>query len=56
MTSLLASVLASLPAWGLSALLSGHVSDATDMIVSLVVWSALFVPAYVWVKRLREGG
>ncbi len=56
MTGLIASVLASLPVWALSALLHGHVSDATEMIVTFVLWAVLFVPAYVWVKKLREGG
>jgi uncharacterized membrane protein YeiB len=54
-TSLIASVLASLPTWALSAVLDGHVSDTTNMLVGLVVWSILFVPAFIWVKKLREG-
>jgi hypothetical protein len=37
-------------------LLSGHVSDGANMVVSFVVWAVVFVPAFVWVKRLREGG
>ncbi len=55
MTSLLASVLASLPAWALSAVLEGHVSDGTDMVLSFVVWGVCYVPAHVWIKRMREG-
>ncbi len=56
MNSLLATIMASIPAWGITALLDGHVSDGTGMVVSFVVWAVLFVPAFVWVKRLREGG
>jgi len=56
MTGILASVVASLVAWGVSALLEGHVSGATDAIVGFVVWAVVFVPCFVWVKRLREGG
>jgi hypothetical protein len=53
--SLIASLLASFPAWGVEALLDGHVSDGTGMIVSFLVWGAVFVPAFVWIKRMREG-
>ena len=55
MTSLIASVMASLVAYGVSLLLDGHVSPATDFIVGFVVWSLVFVPSFVWVKRLRGG-
>jgi uncharacterized membrane protein YeiB len=56
MTSLVASVMASLVAYGVSAALEGHVSQGTGFLVSFIVWSAVFVPSFVWVKRLREGG
>lgn len=55
MNSLVASIIASLVAWPVSALLDGHVSDATGMIVGFVLWAVVFVPCFVWVKRLREG-
>jgi hypothetical protein len=55
MIGLIASVLASLPAWGLSAILDGHVSQGTDMVLGFIVWSIAFVPLFVWLKRLREG-
>jgi uncharacterized membrane protein YeiB len=55
MTSLVASVFASLIAWGASAILDGHVSDTTGFVVSFVVWAVVFVPSFVWIKRLREG-
>ena len=56
MTSILASVIASLVAWGVTALLGDHVSFATETVVSFVVWAIVFVPTFVWVKRLRDGG
>ncbi len=56
MTSLIASILASIPAWGLGALLEGHVSEGTGLIIGFVAWAVFFVPAFVFVKRLREGG
>jgi hypothetical protein len=56
MNGLIASVLASIPAWGVTALLSGHVDDGTEMIVSFVVWALCFVPLFVWLKRMRDGG
>jgi hypothetical protein len=55
-TAIIASILASLPAYGLSALLEGHVSESVDMVLSFVVWAVLFVPAFVWIKRMRDGG
>ena len=55
MTGLLASVPASLMAWLVEALLAGHVSETLEYVVSFVVWSLVFVPAYVWIKGLREG-
>jgi hypothetical protein len=56
MTGLIASVLASLVAWGVSALLDGHIGTGTDLVLGFVVWAVVFVPTFVWVKRLREGG
>jgi uncharacterized membrane protein YeiB len=55
MTGLLASVAASLVAWLAEALLAGHVSATAEYGVSFVIWSLVFVPSYVWIKRLREG-
>ena len=55
MNALLATIVASLGAWGISALLSGHVSDTTDIVVSFVVSGIVFVPCFVWIKRVREG-
>jgi len=56
MVSVIASIISSLAAWLVSAVLQGHVSDGTEMIVSFIVGSIVFVPSYIWVKRLREGG
>jgi uncharacterized membrane protein YGL010W len=56
LTSLLASVVASLVAWGLSALLDGHVSAVTDTVLGFVVWAVVFVPTFVAIKRVRDGG
>jgi uncharacterized membrane protein YeiB len=55
MTGLVASVMASLVAWGFDFVLSGHVSETAQYVVSFIVWAVVFVPSYVWVKRLREG-
>jgi hypothetical protein len=55
MVGLIASVLASLPAWGLSAVLDGHVSQGTDFLLSFVVWSIAYVPLYMWLKKLKQG-
>jgi uncharacterized membrane protein YeiB len=55
MTSVLASVVASLVAWGVSALLEGHISTATDIVLGFVVWAVVFVPSFVWINRLRDG-
>jgi hypothetical protein len=55
MTGMIASVLASLPAWALSALLEGHVSVGVDMVLGFVVWSICFIPTFMWLKRMREG-
>ena len=54
MTALLASVVASLAAWLLDRLLEGHVSETARYVVSFVVGSIVFVPAYIYVKRLRD--
>jgi hypothetical protein len=53
--SVIASVISSIAAWGVSALMSGHVSDTTDFVVSFVVGSVVFVPSFIYVKRLRDG-
>jgi uncharacterized membrane protein YeiB len=55
MTGLIASVLASFVAWGVSALLGGHISQGTDIVLGFVVWAVAFVPTFVWLKRLRDG-
>jgi ABC-type thiamin/hydroxymethylpyrimidine transport system permease subunit len=55
MTGLVASVIASLAAWPVEYLLSGHVSDSVQYTVSFIVLAVVFVPSYVWIKRLREG-
>jgi uncharacterized membrane protein YeiB len=55
-TALLASVLASLVTWPVTALLNDRVSDATNLVVGFVLWAVVFVPAFVWLKRLRSGG
>jgi ABC-type thiamin/hydroxymethylpyrimidine transport system permease subunit len=54
MTALLASVISSLAAWLLDLVLSGHVEETTRYIVSFIVGSIVFVPSYVWIKRLRD--
>jgi uncharacterized membrane protein YeiB len=55
MTGLLASVAASLVAWLAELALSGHVSELTEYAISFAIWAVVFVPSYVWIKRLREG-
>jgi uncharacterized membrane protein YeiB len=55
MTGLLASVVASLVAWIAEVALAGHVSETSEYVVSFVIWSLVFVPSYVWIKKLREG-
>jgi hypothetical protein len=55
MVSIAASVLSSLVAWAAAAMLEGHISDAALFIVSTVIWSIVFVPTFVWIKRLRDG-
>jgi uncharacterized membrane protein YeiB len=55
MTGLLASVIASFVAWGVSAVLDGHISATTDIVLGFVVWAIVFVPTFVWIKRLRDG-
>jgi hypothetical protein len=54
-TSLVASVFASAVAWLVEVMLSGHVSDGTSMVVSFLVFGAVFIPSYVWIKRVRDG-
>jgi hypothetical protein len=54
MTALLASVIASLACWLIDLVLSGHVEETTRYIVSFVVGSVVFVPAYIWIKRMRD--
>jgi uncharacterized membrane protein YeiB len=56
MTMLAASTVASLVAWLVELALGKHVSETASYIVSFVVWSIVFVPSFVWIKRLREGG
>ncbi len=53
---MLASVIASLVAWPVTALLSGTISDGANLVVGFVVASVVFVPAFVLLKRLRDGG
>ncbi len=55
MTGILASVIASVVAWGVSAVLDGHISQTTDLVLGFVVWALVFVPCFVWIKRLRDG-
>jgi hypothetical protein len=55
MTGILASLLASLPAWVLSAVLDGHVSMTVDLVLSFIVWSVAYVPIFIWLKRMKEG-
>jgi uncharacterized membrane protein YeiB len=55
MTGLFASVAASLVAWLAELALAGHVSEVAEYAISFVVWAVVFVPTYVWIKRLREG-
>jgi hypothetical protein len=55
-TLFLASVIASLVAWPVTALLSGTISDGANLVVGFVVSAIVFVPTFVWLKRLREGG
>jgi ABC-type thiamin/hydroxymethylpyrimidine transport system permease subunit len=54
MTTLLASIIASLAAWVVDLVLGGHVSETTSYVVSFIVGSVVFVPSYVWIKRLRD--
>jgi uncharacterized membrane protein YeiB len=55
MTGLIASIAASLVAWLVQTALAGHVSKTAEYVASFVVWSLVFVPSYVWIRRLREG-
>jgi ABC-type thiamin/hydroxymethylpyrimidine transport system permease subunit len=55
MTTLAASTLASIAAWLIDRVLDGHVSETASYVVSFVVWAIVFVPSFVWIKRLREG-
>ena len=54
MTALLASIIASLVAWLFDLVLSGHVAETTQYVVSFIVASVVFVPSYIWIKRIRE--
>jgi len=54
MTALLASLVSSLAAWVVDLVLGGHVSETASYVVSFVVGSVVFVPSYVWIKRLRD--
>jgi uncharacterized membrane protein YeiB len=53
-TALLASIIASLVAWLFDLVLRGHVSETTQYIVSFVVGSVVFVPSYIWIKRMKD--
>jgi len=53
-TALLASIIGSLAAWVLDLVLSGHVTETTRFVVSFVVGSVVFVPSYMWIKRMRD--
>jgi uncharacterized membrane protein YeiB len=53
---ILASVVASAVGWGITIVLEGHVSDTTNLIVGFVISSIVFVPSFVWIKRMRDGG
>jgi ABC-type thiamin/hydroxymethylpyrimidine transport system permease subunit len=53
-TALLASIIASLVAWLFDLVLSGHVAETTQYIVSFVVGSVVFVPSYIWIKRMKD--
>jgi hypothetical protein len=53
---ILASVLASFAGWAVTVPLEGHVSDTTNLIVGFVVSGVVFVPSFVWIKRMRDGG
>jgi hypothetical protein len=55
-TALLASILASIVTWPLTAVLEGHISTFANGVVGFVTWAIVFVPTFVWVKRLRDGG
>jgi uncharacterized membrane protein YeiB len=55
MVALFASIIASLVAWLFDLVLSGHVSETTQYVVSFIVGSVVFVPSYVWIKRLKDG-
>ncbi len=43
-------------AWAVSLAVEGHVSESTDIVLGFVVGAVVFVPSYVWLKRLRDGG
>ena len=53
MIGLIASVLASLPAWGLSAILDGHVSQGTDMVLGFIDQASIMSYAPLW-SRTRQ--
>jgi ABC-type thiamin/hydroxymethylpyrimidine transport system permease subunit len=54
MAGLAASVGASAVAYFFEWLLSGHVSEGVSFTVSFFVWAIVFVPSFVYLKRLRE--
>ncbi len=56
MTTIAASAIASIVAWLVELALGGHISETSSYVVSFVVWAIVFVPTFVWIKRLREGG
>jgi uncharacterized membrane protein YeiB len=56
MTTLVASTVASIAAWLVDLALGKHVSETASYVVSFGVWAVVFVPSFVWIKKLREGG
>jgi uncharacterized membrane protein YeiB len=56
MAMLAASTIASIAAWLVDLALGHHVSEGSSYVVSFVVWAIVFVPTFVWIKRLRDGG
>lgn len=56
MPSLLAMIVSAVAGWAVHAAIGDYVSTMTDFVVSTIVSGVVYVAAYVWFKRLRDGG
>lgn len=54
MTMIAASTIASIAAWLVDLALDRHVSETASYMISFAVWAIVFVPSFVWIKRLRD--